>query len=344
MTSSRSIGSVEALTRAYSWLLWAFPRSWRAVYGDEVRDVLVELAQDRGHAAPEVREAASLVGNGLLMRVEGVFALWSLQTRQRAAMLAASLVGVLGLVALVVAEFIPWRAGVPLAGPTPDFTWAQGTVLGPMSFTAGLGAVPAVGSLAGLLLVVLGRARAAQGAFVVAAACAALLPLVAAMTGIHRPPLFRLGLVFALLLVAAAAPTRLTPVHRRVISWVMGVVGIAVSAMAMNPQGLLGWVQLFYYLPPDGLYPLSQVGLVVSLTALLIFLTVPSLRGWAMPLTLVSAPCWIQAAYLGHAFPPIAVLMSPPGFLLTCAAATAVTGSVSHLSRKYTLPLQRTQH
>lgn len=89
---------------------------------------------------------------------------------------------------------------------------------------------------------------------------------------------------------------------------------------------------------------MSQVGLVISLTALLICLAVPNLRGWAAPLTLVSAPCWLQAAYLEHAFPPIAVLTSPLGFLLTCGAAAAVTGTVSHLSRRYTLTLQRTPH
>lgn len=344
MTSSRQTGSLESLTRAYGWLLWAFPKWWRIVYGDEVKGVLVQLAHDRGHALPEVREAASLLGNGLLMRVEGVFALCSLRTRQRAAMLAAVLAGVLSLVALVVAEFIPWRAGVPLAGPVPDFMWAETTLLGPMSFTAGLGALPAVGSVLGLVLALLRRARAAQGVFAVTAACIALLPLLAVLTGIHRPPLFRLGPVFALSLVAAAAPARLAPGHRRVIAWGLGVVGISVGAMAWNPQGLLGWVQLFSYLPLDGLHPMSQAGVVVSLTAVLIFLVAPQLRGWVMPLILVAVPWWVQAAYLADAFPPVAMMMSPHGFLLTCAAATtaiAATGAVAHVAGKHTFTLDR---
>lgn len=344
MNASNPSSSVVKLARVYRLLLRAYPRSWRRVYGDEVAAVLLELAHDRGQARPDLREGASLVGNGLLMRVEELFALWSWRARQRAAVLAAVVVGGVGMLALVVAEFIPWRAGVPLAGPTPNFPWVQDDLLGPMPLTAGLGALPAAASIIGVLLVVLGRARVAQGVFAMTAGLTALLPLVASVTGVHRPPLFHLGFTFGLLLVAAAAPTRLGPSARRAIIWVMAALGAAVVAMAVHTEGLLGLVQQFYYQPPDDLFMFSWLGVGFSLSALVVVLVVPRLHGWVAPLVMVSVGWWVQALYLGGALPSNLRSVSPLGFLATCAVVTAAIGAASRLSQTYTLTVEKTHH
>lgn len=338
---ARPRGNQDRVVRTYRRAMWAYPRAWRAVYGQEVQAVLVDLAREQGRQRADARELGSVIGNGLLLRVESLFGLWSQRTRQRAALLAAALAGVMSALWLVAAEFTPWRAGVPVTGPVPADKWMTDERVFVVPYTAGLGVLSLAAAMVGLMLVLRRRSRAGQGVFAAAAVLTAIVPAAASLTGVHRPPLFHLGLLFGLLLVAAAAPTRPTVAQRRAVASWFGLTASFAVAMALIPSPMVGFIQLFYYLPPSGEFFVSLLVSGAGVVALLICMTAPSLRVWVVPLLMVFGWWWGQAVYLGEGLPSGWMATTSAGFLALCVGVTAVIGLVSRLVSSAALVMYR---
>ena len=225
--------SLDRAGRVYRVAMWAYPRRWRAQYADEVLGVL--LAAGGVGSVVDRREVFSLVGNGLLVRVEALFGACSRRTREVAAAGAAAMLMVVSMAALVFGEWLPWRAGAPLLSLEDADATAAWQAAGVAGATPGLGVVMCVTALLGGVATVTGRARAGQGWFAATATAALVTPLVTLMVPVNRPLLMHLALVFGLAVIASAAPVRVRPGRRVAVAW-----GLSVLRLSLPAVGLVG--------------------------------------------------------------------------------------------------------
>ena len=137
--------SLDRAGRVYRVAMWAYPRRWRAQYADEVLGVL--LAAGGVGSVVDRREVFSLVGNGLLVRVEALFGACSRRPREVAAAGAAAMLMVVSMAALVFGEWLPWRAGAPLLSLEDADATAAWQAAGVAGATPGLGVVMCVTAL-----------------------------------------------------------------------------------------------------------------------------------------------------------------------------------------------------
>ena len=86
--------------RVYAYLLKTYPASWRTRRGEEVLAVLSQAADARGTARPDLREAASLLVNGLRERVGLLPALLTPFARELASTSALTSLAALALLCL----------------------------------------------------------------------------------------------------------------------------------------------------------------------------------------------------------------------------------------------------
>lgn len=331
------MASVGRVARAYRLALWAYPRRWRERYADEVLGVLLEPA-DAGLDGPdcprvEWREAGSLVGNGLLVRVEGLFGYCTRRTREMAAAGAAMMLAVVSVAAFVFGEWLPWRAGAPLLsieGADSATAWATGQA------TPGMGPIVCATALVAGACSIAGRARAAQGWFAAAAASALATPLVAAVLPVNRPPIMHLALVFGLAMVAAAAPVRMRPGRRILVVVAVGVTAAAaLLALWQLTRGGYSAATTFY-----DLYavtrPVSDAVSWVTIPAAVLVAAVPILRKHIGAYLLVCLPWWMQQAgfqQLRHLVAPDTVL----AFISLAALLAIGAAGLTRLRQTYRL-------
>lgn len=280
------------LARGYGRLLLAYPRGWRREHGDEVLGVLMESGHAQGAGRPDRREAASLVGNGLLMRVESLFALWRRRTRERFALLALVALVALSVLGLAMGELTPWAA-------PPDYFGELGIVR-----TLGLGVPLALLPIGALGLVVGGRRRTAQGLLAGTAVLALALPGLSALTGIGRPTLYYVSLVFGLALLGAAVPV---PVARRDRPALLLSVAVTASAMVamilfVPYIGRRTWVEAaatFYSAEFGGARQIAaDLTVLTAVAVVVIALLSVRVRGWLIPFAVACLPWWaVHAAF-----------------------------------------------
>lgn len=316
--------------------LWMYPRRWRREHHDEVLGVLSQ-PQPPGAGRLRVGEACSLAGNGALVRVESLFFGWVHTTRERSALVAMVVVCALSLSALIFGEWLPWRAGAPLTGfdhPT-------------RSGVPGLGALPALLGLGGVVLALAGRARAGQSVLALSALSALLTPGVTLLVGVNRPPLLHLGLLIALSVIAAAAPVRLR--GRRRIAMIaavtvtcVGLLGLSRWSGVLLGQGADSGSQSFYLsFGPMGV--VSDVMAAATACAVLVAAAVPVLRRWTVPLLAVGWLWWLQALLVQYR----AELASPYTLIIFgigIATGTVVVTMFSRLAASYQVVLQKVQN
>lgn len=189
-----------SLERAYRRLLRAYPARWRAEREQEVLSVLLDAAEAEGRQRPAAGEVADLVGHGLLARLGGRL---DSRARETTALLAlASLTTVL-LLCLFVGEWWPWPVAERAPEDRPVSAW-PGTP-GPFNTVAG----PVVAAmLAGPVLAVLGRARAARLVLLVSVPVVLSLPVLAALLDLRRPAAWALAALVGFAVLSLAAPVR----------------------------------------------------------------------------------------------------------------------------------------
>ncbi|MEU4699662.1 hypothetical protein [Nonomuraea dietziae] len=96
---------MTSLERRYRWLLRAYPSGYRADYGDELLDVLMDNAKP-GQALPPLREAVALVVGGLRTRI--------ITAAQGPAWVDGLHLAVVALTLVNLAVLIPYATSVPL--------------------------------------------------------------------------------------------------------------------------------------------------------------------------------------------------------------------------------------
>jgi hypothetical protein len=331
-------GDVESLDRAarvYRLAMGAYPRRWRARYADEVLGVLLEPAGNGGPAV-DWREASSLVGNGLLVRVEELFGWCTRRTREVAAAGASMMLMVVSVAALVFGEWLPRRAGAPPLS-IEDADVAAGWQAAETGFgTPGLGTIVCVTAMVGSLCTIVGRARAGQGWFAVTAAAALAAPLVSAVVPVNRPLVMHLALVFGLAMVAAAAPVAVRPGRR---AWVAGcvaaVAGVALLWVFSSVTHDGDWSTTFYdvYLVTR---PVSDAVCWVTIPGVLVVAVVPGLRRHIAAYLLMCLPWWLQQA----GFQQLRSLLAPdtvPAFIGLAALLILVAVGLARLRQTYRL-------
>ncbi|MEV2267645.1 hypothetical protein [Nonomuraea africana] len=96
---------MTTLERRYRWLLKAYPYGYRADYGDELLDVLLDSAKP-GQALPPLREAVPLVVGGIRTRI--------ITAAQGPAWVDGLHLGIVALTVLNLAVLLPYAMSIPL--------------------------------------------------------------------------------------------------------------------------------------------------------------------------------------------------------------------------------------
>ncbi|GHJ44726.1 hypothetical protein Cs7R123_20680 [Catellatospora sp. TT07R-123] len=229
--------AADPLERRYRTLLRAYPRWWREERGAELLATLLDAAPP-GRRRPTAADAADLLRNGARCRL-------GLSTDDGLDEGLGTAAPVALALAAGVSAFLWWRIEGSPATPGRPAT------LGPLAYAAWLVATA---------VVVLAPARAGRAAIGGALAVTALLPLLAPLTPLHRPPLWVLA---ALLCFGALA----LPVAGRVDRPGSGELraGIAAGAVAVATgadvvmRAWPGQHTASYYQPT-----IAQVGCVVA--------------------------------------------------------------------------------
>ena len=293
-------------------LLLAYPAAYRAQRGEEIVATLLDVAPPG--RLPRLADQLDVVADGLRRRL-GTARIAGLDAGLRlAAPVALALAaGISALVWWRVEPVTPaaWVAGTPLFGVFRS--------LGPVAYACWL-----VAALGWAVL----RPSVGRVLIAVALAVTLVVPTVAPLTTVERPPLWVVMALsaFGLLSLLGTAPAvgAVAPGIDERLSVASGAAAVAVLGRLLSPEG----PSVGYYQPT-----VARVGLVVTVSVAAVALVALLRRDSAQP---AAAWLWamallgLPAGWLGPVLTP-GLLRSAPGFgrlaqvvLATCVAAVAL--------------------
>ncbi len=299
------------LERAYHRAIAWYPRSWRDEHGQEMVEVLLDLATGERRDRPRVGELADLAWNGLLTRLRTLPGVVPQGMRDRTADVALGAGAMLALVMFFAVEWSPWA-------PRPSGVAATfGVVASPASVGYVLWAAAFIASIAGF-------ARASRGLVLTTLPLWIAVRAVSDAAGYDLRPSLTTTALFTMLAVLSAIGHPARGSHGTVRLSVAAVVSLLMFAIPagwmLQRLGPDVWMLQDPYLPwATGWLPCVAVGLAV-------LLRLTRRRAWAGAALLSAAPWLLVAAFGARDTGEIVAIAGTVGLgvLLLCAVLALV--------------------